>query len=66
MDNKKQPLFVIICGGSGSGKTTFTNLVLKNINNKFTSQLISLDNFYIPVPDEKLPGYNFDSPNALN
>jgi uridine kinase len=66
MSTKKQPLFVIVCGGSGSGKTTFTKLVCKEIDKKYSSQIISLDNFYIPVPDNKLLNYNFDRPEALN
>jgi uridine kinase len=38
-----KPTFIIITGGSGSGKTTFANLLLKGIKKCYKTTTISMD-----------------------
>ena len=61
-------LIIGIAGGSGSGKTLFTNELIKHFSTNQISQ-ISLDNYYLPidiqVKDEQ--GIeNFDLPEAID
>ena len=53
-----------VTGGSGCGKTLFTNLLVERLQKKTT--VLPLDYYYkdkpYQIPNEK---YDFDSPNAL-
>ena len=59
--------FIGIAGGSGSGKTTFANKLLKNTSDILT---ISLDSYYLPtsqdIPKTKSKKPNFDHPKAFD
>lgn len=59
---------VSICGGSGSGKTTFTDKVRSLLNEDIA--VIHMDSYYLPELPKELIGknnrYNFDHPNAFD
>ena len=58
----KQPLVILVTGGSGSGKSEFAKWFKHSI-------IIELDSFYKPksqVPKDPEWGYNFDHPDAVN
>jgi len=61
---KIKPIFIIVCGGSGSGKTTIANAIKNNIPAGYTCNIVSMDNFYLPP--EKVVGANYDVPEALD
>jgi len=64
-DMKKiKPIFIIVCGGSGSGKTTIAHSIKNNIPKGYTCNIISMDNFYLPP--EKVLGGNYDVPDAID
>ena len=57
-----------ITGGSGSGKTTFTEKVLKQIKSDEVA-VIHQDSYYMPNPPKDLKigdEYNFDHPDAFD
>ncbi|MFA5141278.1 MAG: uridine kinase [Elusimicrobiota bacterium] len=63
--------FVVgIAGGSGSGKTTFSNRVLQECSRAGIDGIIfSIDNYYKPLDHlslEERKAYNFDHPDALD
>jgi uridine kinase len=62
--SKKNSVLVVICGGSGSGKTTVAKLITDKLRPDFSSCIISLDNFYIP--SYRIKTDNFDIPEALD
>jgi uridine kinase len=65
MTNKKvKPLFVIISGGSGSGKTTVSELIISNLPKGYKGTVISFDNFYLSKDVIKTD--NYDSPEAID
>ncbi|MDA8692972.1 uridine kinase [Saprospiraceae bacterium] len=64
----KNQLVIGVCGGSGSGKTTFVNKLKESID---SPQLcfLSLDNYYKPREEqqEDSSGYkNFDLPDSID
>jgi uridine kinase len=63
MKNVK-PIFVIICGGSGSGKTTVANLIQESIPKTASCEVISLDWFYLSK--DRIKTTNYDSPEAID
>jgi uridine kinase len=61
-------LIVGICGGSGSGKTLFLNLLLNYFPDQKMS-LLSLDNYYKPIRQQPIDENgieNFDLPESLD
>lgn len=65
-----QPVFLIgICGGSGSGKTTFAHKVLKHAHTS-GMVLLHMDSYYLPeLPREQYTSTgkpNFDHPDAFD
>ena len=57
-----------IAGGSGSGKTTFTNKVLEQVEDERVA-LLHQDSYYLSAPpaDLKMNGeFNFDHPKAFD
>lgn len=59
---------IAICGGSGSGKTTFTDKVQREVKEEIS--VIHMDSYYLPkLPKEltKSKGqFNFDHPDAFD
>lgn len=59
---------ISICGGSGSGKTTFTDKVRKEVNNEIS--VIHMDSYYLPKLPKDLQTNNgqpnFDHPDAFD
>jgi uridine kinase len=62
--NTKKPTLVIICGGSGSGKTTVAEKITSALDKGITYSIISLDNYYLP--SYLIKTTNYDEPNALD
>lgn len=63
----KSPLFIGIAGGTGSGKTTFSDGLKALYPNHIT--VISYDNYYKPqdhLPPEERVKTNYDCPDALD
>ena len=67
MPVKKQPLVIGIAGGTGSGKTTVANVILKRVGKEHISYLPH-DAYYRELgdlpPDQKAM-VNFDHPDSL-
>ena len=64
LDNE---IFVGVCGGSASGKTTLCNDLMKYFENDI--QIISQDSYYIDrshLSDEEIKSINFDHPESIN
>lgn len=61
---KRRPVLVVVCGGSGSGKTTVAEMIGKNLGSDYSYQIVSLDNFYLTK--DKIKTSNFDIPEALD
>lgn len=59
---------ISICGGSGSGKTTFADKVRKNVEQEVS--ILHMDSYYLPKPSKDLKttsGHpNFDHPDAFD
>ena len=56
---------IAVTGGSGSGKTLFTNLLLERLQKK--TAVLPLDCYYKDRPDQiSNDKYDFDSPQALD
>ncbi|MGZ3807500.1 MAG: uridine kinase, partial [Bacteriovorax sp.] len=59
---------IAICGGSGSGKTTFTDKVRKEVKDEIS--VVHMDSYYLPkLPKElqtKNGQPNFDHPDAFD
>ncbi len=59
-------IFLIgIAGGSGSGKTTFANKVMKAVNHDHSS-LLHMDSYYLPTVPKVNGKANFDHPDAFD
>lgn len=62
----QQNIFLIgIAGGSGSGKTTFAQKVMKNIDHA-DSSLLHMDSYYLPTVPKVNGKVNFDHPDAFD
>lgn len=62
-----QPFLIAVSGGSGSGKTTFVNHLVKELE-AVSPVVISLDDYYrdlSSMPPEERDKVNFDHPDAL-
>lgn len=64
----KKPYFIGVCGGSGSGKTSFVNQLIHKLGSDKIA-LVSMDNYYKPkelqIKDEN--GIeNYDLPSAID
>ncbi len=59
-------IFLIgIAGGSGSGKTTFANKVMKAVSHDHSS-LLHMDSYYLPTVPKVNGKANFDHPDAFD
>lgn len=66
MEMKKESIIIGIAGGSGSGKSTFTNRIKARFGDKVV--VIYHDNYYRRqdgIPFEKRVKVNYDHPNSL-
>jgi uridine kinase len=67
MISQKSPLFIGIAGGTGSGKTTVANAVLKRVGRNRIA-FLAHDAYYRELPDlslEERRKINFDHPDSL-
>lgn len=59
---------ISICGGSGSGKTTFADKVIKNVDQEVS--ILHMDSYYLPKLPKELKTStgrpNFDHPDAFD
>lgn len=63
----KSPVIIGICGGTGSGKSTITDAIRKEVKDKITT--IPQDSYYKNfghLPPEERNKINFDHPNTLD
>ncbi|CAG9323049.1 unnamed protein product [Blepharisma stoltei] len=61
------PIFIGVCGGTASGKTTLCNRISEALGAECT--VLGMDHFYKGLTEEELPlvhEYNFDHPNSLD
>jgi uridine kinase len=66
---KRKTMLIIVCGGTGSGKTTIANEIKRILPTKITSQIIPMDGFYKKREYMESDIYlkqNFDHPNAFD
>ena len=66
--NQAHPLVIGVAGGSGSGKTTVTNAILKRVGHDRIA-LLSHDSYYndlAHLPLEQRERVNFDHPDAFD
>ncbi len=67
MQTRKTPLVIGIAGGSGSGKTTVANAILKSVG-KHRIAYLPHDAYYRDLrelPENQRKAINFDHPNSL-
>lgn len=65
-----EPYIIGVAGNSGSGKTSISQQIIRELNQPWTV-LLSFDNFYRPLsPDQKKKAFNnewdFDTPSSLD
>jgi uridine kinase len=66
---KKKVMLIIVCGGTGSGKTTVSTGIQKILPKSISSAIICMDHFYKPreyMQDDIYYKHNFDHPNAFD
>jgi len=64
----EKQLVIGVCGGSGSGKTTFVNALKKNLDGQKVC-FLSLDNYYLPRDQQEIDNAgvkNFDLPGSID
>lgn len=69
MKKKAKPILILLAGGSGSGKTTVAEEIIKNLPTDIDGIAICQDRFYLDKTSDKtknLDEINYDHPNALN
>lgn len=69
MKKKSKPILILLAGGSGSGKTTVAEEIIKNLPADIDGIAICQDRFYHDNAKDKtknLDDFNYDHPNALN
>lgn len=69
MKKKAKPILILLAGGSGSGKTTVAEEIIKNLPADINGIAICQDRFYNDNAGDKnknLDEFNYDHPNALN
>jgi uridine kinase len=62
-------MLIIVCGGTGSGKTTVSQEIRKILPKTITTQIISMDAFYKKreyMDEDIYFKHNFDHPNAFD
>jgi uridine kinase len=62
-------ILIIVCGGTGSGKTTIASEIKKILPKKFKTQIVSMDSFYKKreyMDQDIYFKHNFDHPNAFD
>lgn len=68
IDSRSKPLLVVVGGGSASGKSTFTKLVVAACQN-LEILVLQQDHYYKDcsrLTEEEAKNYNFDHPDAVN
>jgi len=63
------PKLIIICGGSGSGKTTFSKILFDYLSENSKPVIISQDTYYLDkhlIPKTRTNKPNFDHPDAFD
>jgi uridine kinase len=58
-------ILIGIAGGSGSGKTTFAQKVLKGVSNS-SCYMLHMDSYYLPTVPKVNGRVNFDHPDAFD
>lgn len=69
MKKTHNPILILLSGGSGSGKTTVANEIIKNLPKNITGSIVCQDCYYIDQTKNKQFNpklHNFDHPNAFD
>ncbi len=62
----KKPILILICGSSGSGKTTVSKMLSDKLGDKgYKTAIICQDAYYVDVPQEQVSTFNYDDLNAF-
>ncbi len=62
-------ILICVSGGSGSGKTTIAQTILKNLPKALKGRIVCQDNYYLPfdaLPLKERKRINFDHPDSFD
>jgi len=69
MTKDRRPILILLAGGSGSGKTTVAEEIIKNLPSDINGVSICQDRYYLDDNHDKKNdpiNFNYDHPNAFD